>query len=339
MQKIILENPGAFSLQEAQEPVTLQDGEALVRVLRVGICGTDLHAFEGTQPFFSYPRVLGHELAIEVLEISSSVDVHHISVGDICAVEPYINCEKCAACQRGITNACMNMQVLGVHRDGGMQEIMSVPIRKLHPSKELPIEDLALTEMLSIGAHAVRRAQLHDDETVLVIGAGPIGMSTMLFARMMNTNVIAMDIDSERLAFCENVLGIAHIINAKDSPLEKLRSIAPDLPTTVFDATGNLGSMNQAFEYVSHGGKLVFVGLVNDSVTFHDPHFHSHEMTLFSSRNATSEDFAWVISSLASGKISLNGWITHAVNAQELVSQFSDWLQPGSRLIKAMLVF
>jgi threonine dehydrogenase-like Zn-dependent dehydrogenase len=233
----------------------------------------------------------------------------------------------------------MNMQVLGVHRDGGMQEVITVPTRKLHPSKELPIEDLALTEMLSIGAHATRRAQLSDDETVLVIGAGPIGMSTMLFARLMHTNVIAMDIDPDRLAFCENALGIAHTINAKDDPLEKLKAISADLPTTVFDATGNLGAMNRAFEYVTHGGKLVFVGLVNDNITFHDPHFHSHEMTLFSSRNATSEDFDWVISSLASGKISLNGWITHTVNAQELVSQFSGWLQPGSQLIKAMLAF
>ena len=339
MQKIILENPGTFSLQEAQEPGTLQDGEALVRVLRVGICGTDLHAFEGTQPFFSYPRVLGHELAVEVLVLNGSVDGNRISIGDICAVEPYINCEKCAACQRGVTNACMKMQVLGVHRDGGMQEMLTVPIRKLHPSQGLPIEDLALAEMLSIGAHAVRRAQVLANETVLVIGAGPIGMSTMLFARLMNANVIAMDIASERLSFCEKVLSIAHTINANENPLESLQSIAPDLPTTVFDATGNLESMNRAFEYVTHGGKLVLVGLVNDNITFHDPHFHSHEMSLLSSRNATSEDFAWVISSLAAGKISLNGWITHTVNPQELVSQFSNWLQPGSQLIKAMLVF
>lgn len=337
MRVITLNAPGQFILQETNAPQLTQKDEALVRVLRVGICGTDIHAFEGTQPYFSYPRILGHELAVEVLELGQTDP--SIVIGDICTVEPYLNCRTCAACRRGTPNACMYLQVIGVHRDGGMQEIISVPIRKLHPANELPVENLALIEMLSIGAHSVRRANLVAGETVLVIGAGPIGMGVMLFARLMNTQVIAMDINPTRLAFCQDVLGVEHIINAQDDPLEQLLSITGNLPTAVFDATGNTQSMINAFQYVMHGGCLVYVGLVNNKITFSDPHFHGRELTLLASRNATSQDFKWVIEALTTKVISLDGWITHVVSPEEMIAQFADWLKPDSGLIKATLTF
>jgi 2-desacetyl-2-hydroxyethyl bacteriochlorophyllide A dehydrogenase len=336
---ITLNAPGELSLQEATPPDSIHKDEALVQVLRVGICGTDIHAFEGKQPFFSYPRIIGHELAVKVLELGEDSHKYHVSVGDVCAVEPYINCEACAACLSGTPNACMHMQVLGVHQDGGMRETMVVPIRKLHPANQLPLESLALVEMLSIGAHAVRRAQIDKTDTVLVIGAGPIGMGTMLFARLMNARVIAMDVSPGRLAFCKDVLGIQDIIDARENPLETLRSMTESLPTTVIDATGSVKSMTDAFHYVVHGGKLVYVGLVSANITFNDPHFHSHELTLLASRNATSEDFEWVINSLSEGTVSLDGWITHSISAGDFPEAFPEWLKPDSGLIKGMLTF
>ncbi|HEX2620922.1 MAG TPA: zinc-binding alcohol dehydrogenase family protein [Phototrophicaceae bacterium] len=340
MKTIVLEQPGAFSLRDTSAPETPGQNEALVKIHRVGICGTDLHAFEGTQPFFSYPRILGHELAVEIMALGEMDSVFDFKIGEICAVNPYLDCGNCISCRRGKPNACVNLQVMGVHRDGGMREYITVPIRKLHRAGGLPVEQVALVEMLSIGAHATRRASLAAGDFVLVIGAGPIGMGTMQFARLTGAKVIAMDVNEQRLAFCRDVLGIQHTVNATMNPLEDLKQLlGGDLPTTVFDATGNSKSMANAFQYVSHGGQLVYVGIVREDITFNDPFFHSHELTLFASRNATDDDFTWVINSLKTGEISLDGWITHRATPESLIIDFAGWLKPETGVRKAMLTF
>ena len=249
MKTIVLEEPGKFQLTDTDEPQAPTDGHALVRVKRVGICGTDLHAFHGNQPFFSYPRILGHELAVEIVAINGDTD---LSVGDMCAVRPYINCGECIACRRGVTNACENIKVLGVHFDGGMREMIEVPLTHLHLATGVALEHLALVEMLSIGAHAVRRARLRQNENVLVIGAGPIGMGTAQFVRVAGGNVAMMDINPERLAFCEEVMGFDQTIDVRNNPKEKLLEIFNgELPTAIFDATGNSKSMHTAFDYIA----------------------------------------------------------------------------------------
>lgn len=337
MKTIVLEEPGKFQIKTATAPQAAPENAALVRVLRVGICGTDLHAYEGTQPFFSYPRILGHELAVEVLEINGETT---LKKGDICAVRPYMNCGECVACRHGVTNACEKMQVMGVHFDGGMQEIISVPLTHLHYAADVPVDYLALVEMFSIGAHAIRRASLYEGQNVLVIGAGPIGMGTAQFARLAGANVAIMDINPNRLAFCQNALQFEKLIDARDAAEAKLReAFGGELPTAVFDATGSSKSMHQAFQYVSHGGKLIFVGLFRGEITFDDPFFHSREMTLFASRNATAQDLDWVIEALRDGKIKVDGWITHRAAPEQLVEEFHTWLNPETGVIKAMLSF
>lgn len=335
MKTVVLEEPGKFKLTDTDAPQSPEAGQALVRVKRVGICGTDLHAFQGNQPFFSYPRILGHELAVEIVEINGDSD---LSVRDICAVRPYINCGECIACQRGVTNACDNLKVLGVHFDGGMRELMTVPLNKLHVAPGVPVEHLALVEMLSIGAHAVRRARLSKGENTLVIGAGPIGMGVAQFARVAGANVAIMDINTDRLAFCEEVMHFEHTINARENPKEtSLEIFDGELPTAVFDATGSSKSMHNAFEYVAHSGSLIYVGLFKGEVTFNDPYFHSHEMTLIASRNATSADFDHVIASLQNGSVSLDGWITHQATPEQLITDFESWTKPETGVIKAVL--
>lgn len=337
MKTIILEEPGRFSIEHAQEPQTVPIDSALVRVLAIGICGTDLHAYEGKQPFFSYPRILGHELAVEILETNGETK---LKKGDVCAVRPYMNCGKCAACRRGINNACENLQVLGVHYDGGMQEVISIPLSHLHLAPDVPVDHLALVEMFSIGAHAVRRANLNKGDNVLVIGAGPIGMATAQFARIAGMNVAIMDINPKRLAFCRDTMRFENVIAADQAAAENLReAFGGDLPIAVFDATGSGKSMHQAFNYVAHGGKLVFVGLFKGEITFDDPFFHSREMTLIASRNATASDFDWVIESLGNGQLIVDGWITHRVTAEELIDSFPTWLEPETGVIKALLRF
>ena len=340
MKTIILETPGQFRLTETAEPGQPGPGEALVRVKRVGICGTDLHAFRGRQPFFSYPRILGHELGVEVVALGEPQGVSALQVGDICAVEPYLNCGVCSACRRGKTNCCQSLKVLGVHIDGGMREYITVPQHKLHKAQGATLEHLAVVEMLCIGAHAVQRAQITPGENALVIGAGPIGLATMQFAKLAGANITCLELNPNRIDFCRQNLGVDQFINATEEVEAELQHLlGGDMPTLVFDATGNAQSMMGAFKYVAHGGKLIYVGLVQGDLSFNDPYFHSHELTLLATRNATSADFAYVVDCLNTGKIHLDPWITHHATPEALIETFPTWLDPANGVVKAMLDF
>src|SRR5947207_5594451 len=208
MKAIQLEKPEKFQQITIDEPSAPGPGEALVRVHRVGICGTDYSGYLGKMPFFSYPRIPGHELGVEVLAIGSGVT--NVTPGDRCAVEPYINCQQCYACKRGHTNCCEKHQTLGVHCDGGLRPYFLVPARKLHISRKLAFEQLALVETLAIGCHAVFRANLQPHESCLIIGAGPIGLATLEFVKLTGATVIVLDVNDGRLDFCRKVMRVPH---------------------------------------------------------------------------------------------------------------------------------
>jgi 2-desacetyl-2-hydroxyethyl bacteriochlorophyllide A dehydrogenase len=309
-----------------------------VRVHRVGICGTDWHAYRGKQPFFTYPRVLGHELGVEVVEVNDATTP--IKSGDRCAVEPYLNCGQCIACRHGKGNACANMQVLGVHRDGGMQQFLVVPANKLHPSSKLTLERLALIETLAIGCHAVARGQLRKDEHVLVIGAGPIGLSVLPFVQAGGGKLIVADVSEPRLKFCKSWGVVEEVIDARADMLPPLKQLTSgDLPTLVIDATGNPQSMANAFNLVAPGGRLVLVGLFQGDLTFNDPNFHRRELTILASRNALPNDFRRIIHLIEQGKIDTSAWITHRVGHRGLIDVFPQWLTPEANVLKAMVSF
>ncbi len=338
MQTILLEEPGRFVLTETPEPEAPGPQDALVRIRRVGICGTDLHAFRGKQPFFTYPRILGHELGVEIVALGSPSD--HLHVGDLCAVEPYLNCGHCIACRTGKTNCCAHLKVLGVHIDGGMRTLLHVPMNKLHRSSTLSLEQLALVETLGIGAHAVDRAKIEPGEFALVIGTGPIGLSVIQFAQAAGARVIALDMNAHRLAFTREKLGVEFTTSSQDKPLTAILEITQgDLPTVVFDATGNPTSMQSAFQYVAPGGRMVFVGLFIGDVSFYDPDFHRKEMTLLATRNSTGADFERIIALLESGKVDTDPWITHRAEAAEMSALFPSWLEPETGVIKAVITF
>jgi 2-desacetyl-2-hydroxyethyl bacteriochlorophyllide A dehydrogenase len=308
----------------------------LVKVHRIGICGTDLHAYRGKQPFFTYPRILGHELGVEVLAVSGPD--HALQAGDFCSVEPYLNCGVCMACRRGKPNCCLNLQVLGVHTDGGMREFLKVPAQKLHKSSKLGPEQLALVETLGIGAHAVKRGSVEADDTVLVIGAGPIGLAVTQFAQLAGATVAVMDQHPGRLAFCREQMGVKHTVEAGSEPLPQVLAVfGGDLPTVVLDATGNAQSMMTAFHYVAHGGRLVYVGLFQGDVTFADPLFHRKELTLLASRNATPADFTTIIRLMEEDQLDTTPWITHRIGFDRLAGTFPDLLRPESGVLKAMV--
>jgi 2-desacetyl-2-hydroxyethyl bacteriochlorophyllide A dehydrogenase len=335
MIQIVLEQPGRFTTTERPTPAAAP-GTALVRVHRIGVCGTDLHAFAGKQPFFTYPRVLGHELGVEVIEAAD--DTGGLRAGDRCAVEPYLNCGHCAACRRGKPNCCATLQVLGVHTDGGMAPLLRVPVRKLHRSTQLDYDQLALVETLGIGAHAVERAQLTADDFVLIIGAGPIGLSVIQFARVSGATVAVMDVSDTRLAFCREKLGVAHTLKPGPEAAAELKAIGRgDAPSCVIDATGNPQSMMGTFELPAHGGRIVFVGLFQGDVTFNDPNFHRRELTLLASRNALPRTFREVIGLVEAGKIDTRPWITHRLALADVPQIFPEKIAGNPAVLKAMI--
>jgi 2-desacetyl-2-hydroxyethyl bacteriochlorophyllide A dehydrogenase len=333
MLQIVLDQPGRFVASDRPAPET-GPGEVLVRVHRIGICGTDLHAYAGRQPFFSYPRVLGHELGVEVVEARH--DDAGLQPGDRCAVEPYLNCGRCAACRRGKTNCCVELKVLGVHIDGGMQPYLAVPAGKLHRSSQLNYEQLALVEMLAIGAHAVERAEIKRDDFVLVIGAGPIGLSVVQFARLTGAKLAVMDLSERRLEFCRRHFGVQHTLLPADLPGRLAEIGGGERPTIVFDATGNANSMASTFDIAEHGGRIVFVGLFQGNVTFNDPNFHRRELSLLSTRNAPGSTFGKIIGLAETGQIDTQPWITHRFELAQTPALFPKAAEDRT-LLKAMI--
>lgn len=312
-------------------------GEALLKMTRIGICGTDLHAYQGNQPFFSYPRILGHELAAEIVEIDAND--RGLVVGDKVIIMPYLSCGTCIACRNRKTNCCTDIEVLGVHTDGGMQEHYALPIDILIAAGNLSDEDIALVEPLAIGAHCIRRAEIKPNETVLVIGCGPIGLGIIKQAQLAGGNVMAMDVNQERLRFVQDEMGIHHVINASQNPMEQILKINnQDLPTIVIDATGNKNALEKGIEYMAHGGKYLLVGLYKGDLSFNHPFIHSREATIMSSRNATIEDFYTVKDMLEKKQFPSDSYITHKIPFEDLLQHFDDWIKPETGVIKAMLV-
>lgn len=327
--------PGILDYGERKKPALIKD-HAIIKIKRIGICGTDLHAFEGTQPFFNYPRVLGHELSGELVEFDNAPG---FEINERVTFTPYFNCGHCIACRSGKTNCCVNIEVCGVHIDGGMAEYLMVPSHTLVHGGGLGFDELALVEPLAIGAHGVRRAAVSPGEFVLIIGAGPIGLGTMEFARICSAKVIALDINEGRLKFCKEKMKVDYTINAlSEDVLQRLKEITDgDMPTVIIDATGNFKAINNAFQYLSHGGRYVLIGLQKGDICFNHPEFHKREATLMSSRNATYLDFDNVIDSIGKGLIIPLDYITHKVKFSEVKRDFASWLRPDNGVVKAMV--
>ncbi|WP_282940590.1 zinc-binding alcohol dehydrogenase family protein [Paenibacillus sp. RC67] len=335
MKCIVCEQPNQFTMTEVPMP-TVKAGEALVRIRRVGICGTDLHAYRGRQPFFSYPRVLGHELAGEIVENHNPAS--DLQPGDRVTVLPYLECGHCIACRSGKPNCCEQVQVLGVHTDGGMQEYVSLPTTHLIKTNDITLDQAATVECLSIGAHAVRRVAIQPGEYALVIGAGPIGLGVMNFAKQAGAKVIALDMNEGRLAFCSKWADADYTVKASEDAESQIKAITEgSFPTVVFDATGSAGSMMNAFKFVAHGGRLVYVGLVQGDISFFDPDFHKREMTLLSSRNATREDFEHVMNAIRQGNVDTDSFISARTTFDEMIDEFETFLKPESNIIKAVV--
>jgi 2-desacetyl-2-hydroxyethyl bacteriochlorophyllide A dehydrogenase len=336
MKALVCTTPRQFDYINTEMPVAAE-GETLLKIERIGICGTDLHAFEGTQPYFNYPRILGHELAATVVQTKAV----GFTPGDKVTMIPYMHCGNCIACKSGKYNCCVNMRVFGVHIDGGMREFVAVPDHALIKSEGLSLDELALIEPLSIGAHSVKRAAVTKGEFVLIIGAGPIGLGIAQFAKIAGAQVIVVDVNDDRLQFCTTNVGIEHAINPlKQDVMVSLNQITSNnMPTVVIDATGNLDAINNAFQYLAHSGRYVLVGLQKGNISFSHPEFHKREATLMSSRNADVSDFMHVMDCIKQGLVKPINYITHRVAFDAVTNHFESCLDPNSKVVKAIVEF
>lgn len=334
MLTVICETPGTLRAEQRERPVR-GEGEVLLRVKRVGVCGTDMHIFTGNQPFLQYPRVMGHELSGIVEE---PVPGGRLAAGDVAYVMPYISCGKCVACRQGKTNCCVNIQVLGVHRDGAFTEYLSLPEAFVHKAEGVTLDQAAMVEFLAIGAHAVRRGNVQPGQRVLVVGAGPIGMAAMIFAKLRGAEVTAIDGRQDRVDFCSRELGVAHAVTLGNGDEARLSEATQgEFFDVVFDATGNAKAIERGFGFVAHGGTYVLISVVRDTIAFSDPEFHKRETTLLGSRNATTEDFETVIAAMRDGIVPTAALNTHRMQLTNVPSDFSRLLDPGQGVVKAIV--
>ena len=334
MLTVICETPGTLRAEQRERPVR-GEGEVLLRVRRVGVCGTDLHIFTGNQPFLQYPRVMGHELSGVVEEALAG---GRLRAGDVCYVMPYLSCGTCVACRQGKTNCCVNIQVLGVHRDGAFTEYLALPEAFVHKADGVTLDQAAMVEFLAIGAHGVRRGNVQAGQRVLVVGAGPIGMAAMIFARLRGAEVTAIDGRQDRLDFCARELGVAHTVALGEGDVDRLSAITGGtFFDHVFDATGNAKAIERGFGFVAHGGTYVLISVVRDTITFSDPEFHKRETTLLGSRNATTEDFGTVLAAMRAGHVPTQALNTHRMALAEVPDRFPQLLDPAQGVVKAIV--
>jgi 2-desacetyl-2-hydroxyethyl bacteriochlorophyllide A dehydrogenase len=334
MLTVICQSPGTLVVEQRAQPRPAA-GEVLLRVRRVGVCGTDLHIFTGDQPYLRYPRVMGHELSGEV---AAAEPGSGLAAGDPAYVMPYLSCGHCIACRQGKTNCCVNLQVLGVHRDGAFTEYLSVPAGFVHKAEGITLDQAAMLEFLAIGAHAVRRADVQAGQRVLVTGAGPIGMAAMLFARLRGAEVTALDGRVDRLQFAQRHLQLAAAVPLGAGDAQQLAQLSGgEFFDCVFDATGNARAMERGFEFIAHGGRYVLISIVPGQIGFSDPEFHKREATLLSSRNATAEDFATVMQAMRAGLVPDRALNTHRMALAEVPARFAQLLDPAAGVVKAIV--
>jgi 2-desacetyl-2-hydroxyethyl bacteriochlorophyllide A dehydrogenase len=334
MDVVVCPRPGTLVLEQRPVPIPAPN-EVLVRVRRVGMCGTDMHIFRGAQPFLTYPRVMGHEISGEVVKSPAGSSLRP---GELVYVVPYLSCGQCSACRKHRPNCCKALEVLGVHRDGALAQYVCLPERFVFSARGVTLNEAAMVEFLAIGAHAVLRGGVTSDQRVLVCGSGPIGIACALFSKLRGSEVTVVDLRPERLSLCEEKLGIDHTLRVDADIDARLLSISNgDMFDVVFDATGNAEAMQRGFRYIAHGGTYVLVSIVNADITFSDPEFHKREARLMASRNATAEDFEFVIECIRAGKIPTAHLHTHSAPLIALPATFADWIKPESKVIKAVV--
>ncbi len=338
MRALLLQNPLSMGTCQRDEP-NAREAEALMQVHSIGICGSDLHAYRGHHPFVSYPRILGHELGGEVIEVGPNP--RGLRVGDSVCVEPILNCGQCYPCRQGRYNCCMGIRVLGIHTDGGMAERIAVPVNRLHKSEDdLSHDELALCETLSIGVQAVKRGKVRAGESVLILGGGPIGLGALIAARARGARTIVSDPSASNREAAENMGADAVVDPGASDFRQRIRAATGEESGAhvVLEAVGVPETILQAIDHAAPTGRVVVIGVCKDLVPLAVAELMRKEVALLTTRNSC-EAFPAVLELFRSYRDELRRMVTHHFLLEDGPRVFS-WLhqnRAGSGVIKAIL--
>ncbi|MCM3093919.1 MULTISPECIES: zinc-binding alcohol dehydrogenase family protein [unclassified Cytobacillus] len=332
--------PGAMKMEvmDIKAPVISNPDEVLVKVKRVGICGSDMHIYHGTNPLATYPRIVGHEVAGEVVEVGSNVS--GIKPGDHVVVEPIRYCGECYACRKGRPNVCESLSVFGVHEDGGLRELFVLPEKQLHVvGSSLEWDEIVLAEPYTIGAQAVWRGDVGEGDTVFIQGSGPIGICILKMAKLQGARVIISDLKQERLAFAKEN-GADEIINASEMSVEErvLELTDGEGPNVVIDAVCLPSTFELSVNLVSPAGTVVVLGFDERPSSISQLPITKKEVTIAGSRLQTHQ-FEKVVSLLNEGKLQSNGFISHQFSISEVQEAFQYVEGHPDHVRKAVIVF
>ncbi|MGQ9631332.1 MAG: zinc-binding alcohol dehydrogenase family protein [bacterium] len=335
MKAIVLREPFKLEIVDIPRPEPCV-GEALLKIRAVGVCGSDLHAYRGRHPLVTYPRILGHEIGAEILEIGEND--RGLRAGDSVAVEPLVRCGRCYPCRIGRYNCCVNLKVLGIHSDFGMAEYAVAPVNLLHKAPpKLAFESIALCETLTIGAQAVARGGVCDEDTVAIIGSGPIGLMAMQYAKSLGARVIMLDLVNSRLDLARQ-LGADHIINPKECDAgEQMEELTGgEGPAVVIEAVGSPRTIRQAVEMVSFAGRVVVVGISAEEVSLDPTYMIRKELDFRTSRNSCNM-FPRALKLIKEGKVQTSPMVTHRFPLVEFERALKLMEEHPDRVIKTVL--
>lgn len=334
MKALVMHGPGDLRVEEVAEP-EVKTGEALLRVRRVGLCGSDLNSYRGRNPLVSYPRVPGHEIAATIVELSEPHS--DLRAGMDVTLSPYSHCGACSACRNGRFNACQRNQTLGVQRDGALAEYISAPVERLYAAN-LGLRELCLVEPLTVGAHAVARAGVTERDTVAIFGCGGVGLGAVAAAAFRGANIVAIDVDEAKLALAREA-GAVHTIHSRQ------QALAPTLaeitagrgPEVVIEAVGMPETFRAAVELVAYTGRVVYIGYAKEPVTYETKLFVQKELDIRGTRNALPEDFRQVIAMLEQHRFPVESAIDRVVTLEEAPDTLRAWSDHPSRFRKIMV--
>ena len=338
MKAVQITEAGKVQVADIVKP-TLGAGEILLRIKYVGFCGSDLNTYLGRNPMVKMPVIPGHEVGAVIEEIGEGVPAG-FEKGMNVTVNPYTNCGKCASCRNGRVNACEHNETLGVQRNGSMQEFLVLPWTKVIPATGLSDKECALIEPMSVGFHAVSRAQVTDIDTVAVIGCGMIGLGAIVRASLRGARVIAMDIDDEKLELAKR-LGASMVINSKtENVVERVRELTDGyMADVVIEAVGSPVTYVTAIDIVAFTGRVAWIGYAKSEVAFQTKYFVQKELDIRGSRNAMPEDFRAVIHYLQNGNCPMNELISAVVKPEEAGEALQKWSENPGKVFRMLVEF
>ncbi len=311
-------------------------GEVLLKVQYVGFCGSDINTFMGRNMMALNPVIPGHEIGAVIEEVGPEVP-DYLKPGMVVTCNPYTNCGHCSSCRNGRVNACQYNETLGVQRDGAMREYIALPWQKIIPADTLPAKTCALIEPMSVGFHAVSRGQVTDNDVVMVIGCGMVGLGAIVRASLRGATVIAADIDDEKLALAKQ-MGAAYTVNTKhDSSLSTLRSSLKNEVSVVIEAVGSVPTYQMAIEEVAFTGRVVCIGYAKSEVLLQTRLFVQKELDVRGSRNAMPGDFRAVIRYLERGTCPTDKLITRVIKPEEGLATLKWWSENPGKVFRILM--